>query len=109
MKIKCSLHARPNKIKSVKCVLAVHFYCAQSSNVRADNHLNVSYFSHAYVITQKVHAEKKQMVTDGQGWGRWFGEPGEMHFCNSVKIKLFDNQLKKKHRDSEMTWFLRNV
>lgn len=49
------------------------------------------------------------MVTDGQGWGRWFGEPGDMHFCNSVKIKLFDNQLKKNHRDSEMTWFLRNV
>ena len=65
--IKCSLHARPNKIRSVKYVLAVHFYYAQSSNVPADNHLNVSYFSHAYVITQKVHAKKKQMVTDGEG------------------------------------------
>lgn len=48
------------------------------------------------------------MVTDGQGWGRWFGEPREMHFCNSVKIKLFDNQL-RKNTGYKMTWFLRNV
>lgn len=78
-----------SKLKVLSTFLAVHFYYAQSSNVWADNHLNVSYFSHAYVITQKVHAKKKQMVTDGEGWIRWFWKPRKMHFCNSVKIKIY--------------------